>query len=159
MNIFWKVSLQGMKGNRTRTFVTVVGAMLSTALFTTIVTFGTSLVGYMIDSEIAKGGNWHILFSGVSAARLQEWREDEEVLESVSFENIGYALLSGADEQSADKPYLFVAGFTDETFEKLPVSLIAGRMPENSSEIIVPAESIAAKAGIRISLKDTLTLE
>ena len=159
MNIFWKVSLQGMKGNRTRTFVTVVGAMLSTALFTTIVTFGTSLVGYMIDAEIAKGGNWHILFSGVSAARLQEWREDEEVLESVSFANIGYALLSGADEQSADKPYLFVAGFTDETFEKLPVSLIAGRMPENSSEIIVPAESIAAKAGIRISLKDTLTLE
>ena len=159
MNIFWKVSLQGMRKNRTRTFVTVVGAMLSTALFTTIVTFGTSLVGYMIDAEIAKGGNWHILFSGVSAARLQEWREDEEVLESVSFANIGYALLSGADEQSADKPYLFVAGFTDETFEKLPVSLIAGRMPENSSEIIVPAESIAAKAGIRISLKDTLTLE
>lgn len=158
-SIFRKVAWQGMKGNRTRTFVTVVGAMLSTALFTTIVTFGTSLMGFMADSEIAKGGNWHILFSGVSASRLQEWREDEEVLDSVSFENIGYALLSGADEQSADKPYLFVAGFTDETFEKLPVSLISGRKPENSSEIIVPADSIAAKAGIRIRLKDTLTLE
>lgn len=158
-SIFRKVAWQGMKGNRTRTFVTVVGAMLSTALFTTIVTFGTSLMGYMADSEIAKGGNWHILFSGVSASRLQEWREDEEVLDSVSFENIGYALLSGADEQSADKPYLFVAGFTDETFEKLPVSLISGRKPENSSEILVPADSIAAKAGIRIRLKDTLTLE
>lgn len=158
-SIFRKVAWQGMKGNRTRTFVTVVGAMLSTALFTTIVTFGTSLMGFMADSEIAKGGNWHILFSGVSASRLQEWREDEEVLDSVSFENIGYALLSGADEQSADKPYLFVAGFTDETFEKLPVSLISGRKPKNSSEIIVPADSIAAKAGIRIRLKDTLTLE
>ena len=158
-SIFHKVAWQGMKGNRTRTFVTVVGAMLSTALFTTIVTFGTSLMGFMADSEIAKGGNWHILFSGVSASRLQEWREDEEVLESVSFENIGYAWLSGADEQSADKPYLFVAGFTDETFEKLPVNLISGRKPENSSEILVPADSIAAKAGIRIRLKDTLTLE
>lgn len=158
-SIFRKVAWQGMKGNRTRTFVTVVGAMLSTALFTTIVTFGTSLMGYMADSEIAKGGNWHILFSGISASRLQEWREDEEVLESVSFENIGYALLPGADEQSADKPYLFVAGFTDETFEKLPVNLISGRKPENSSEIIVPADSIAAKAGIRIRLKDTLTLQ
>ena len=158
-SIFRKVAWQGMKGNRTRTFVTVVGAMLSTALFTTIVTFGTSLMGFMADSEIAKGGNWHILFSGVSASRLQEWREDEEVLDSVSFENIGYALLSGADEQSADKPYLFVAGFTDETFEKLPVNLISGRKPKNSSEIIVPADSIAAKAGIRIRLKDTLTLE
>lgn len=157
-SIFRKVAWQGMKGNRTRTFVTVVGAMLSTALFTTIVTFGTSLMGYMADSEIAKGGNWHILFSGISASSLQEWREDEEVLESVSFENIGYTLLSGADEQSAEKPYLFVAGFTDETFEKLPVSLTSGRKPENSSEIIVPTDSIAAKAGIRIRLKDTLTL-
>lgn len=158
MNIFWKVSLQGMKKNRTRTLVTVIGAMLSTALFTTIVTFGTSLVGYMIDAEIAKGGNWHILFSGVPATRVQEWGKDEEISDAVSFENIGYALLEGAGEQSARKPYLFVTGFSDETFEKLPVSLIAGRMPENSSEIIVPAESIAAKAGIRISLKDTLTL-
>lgn len=159
MNIFWKVSLQGMKGNRTRTLVTVVGAMLSTALFTTIVTFGTSLIGFMADAEIAKGGSWHVLFSDVSPSRLQEWEKDGEVLESVSFENIGYALLSGADEQSAEKPYLFVAGFTDETFEKLPVSLISGRKPENGSEILVPADSIAAKAGIRILLKDTLTLE
>lgn len=158
MNIFWKVSLQGMKKNRTRTLVTIVGALLSTALFTTIVTFGTSLIGYMIDSEIAKGGNWHILFSGVSASQVQEWRQDSEVSEAAVFDNIGYAQLEGAGEQSAEKPYLFVAGFSDETFEKLPVSLIAGRMPENSSEIIVPAESIAAKAGIRFALKDTLTL-
>lgn len=158
MNIFWKVSLQGMKKNRTRTLVTIVGALLSTALFTTIVTFGTSLIGYMIDSEIAKGGNWHILFSGVSASQVQEWRQDSEVSEAAVFDNIGYAQLEGAGEQSADKPYLFVAGFSDETFEKLPISLIAGRMPENSSEIIVPAESIAAKVGIRFRLKDTLML-
>lgn len=158
MNIFWKVSLQGMKGNSARTFVTVIGALLSTTLFTAIVTFGTSLVAFLIDSEIQKGGNWHILFSGVQASQVQEWREEEGVLESASFENIGYALLEGAGEQSAEKPYLFVAGFTDETFGKLPVSLISGREPENNSEIIVPVQSIAAKAGIRINLKDALTL-
>ena len=36
MNIFHKVALQGLKKNRTRTFVTVIGVMLSAALLTAV---------------------------------------------------------------------------------------------------------------------------
>ena len=52
-----------MKMNRTRTFVTMIGVALSTTLFTAIATFGTSIVGFMVDSEIAKGGKlaYHFL--------------------------------------------------------------------------------------------------
>ena len=62
MNIFHKVALQGLMRNRTRTLVTVLGVVLSAALFTGIVTFGTSLMQYMINVEIAKGGDWHVVF-------------------------------------------------------------------------------------------------
>ena len=39
--------------------------------------------------------------------------EDPEIEEGVFFENVGYAVLEGAGKQSAEKPYLFVAGFSD----------------------------------------------
>ena len=54
MNIFHKVALQGLKKNRTRTFVTVIGVVLSAALFTAVATFGTSLLQYLINGSIAK---------------------------------------------------------------------------------------------------------
>ncbi len=156
--IFYKAALRGLKNNRTRTLVTVIGVMLSAALFTGVATFGTSLIAYMVRSEIAKGGNWHVMFSGVSAAQKQEWAGESQVADTVSYENIGYALLPGAEETSGGKPYVFLAGFSDEAFEKLPVRLVSGRKPENGSEVLVPADSIAAKAGVRISVKDTLAL-
>lgn len=158
MNVFHKVALQGLLKSRTRTVVTIVGVMLSTAMFTAIATFGTSLVQYMINVEIAKGGSWHIVFSGVALSELQQWESDEEVAESAVFENIGYAVLEGAGEKKADKPYLFVAGFRDETYDALPVTMISGRLPANRAEVIVPANSIAAVTGIRFSEGDVLTL-
>lgn len=158
MNIFHKVALQGLLKSRTRTIVTIVGVMLSTAMFTAIATFGTSLVQYLIRTEIASGGNWHIAFSDASAAQIQEWEEDVAIAESAVIENIGYSVLEGAGEQRDDKPYLYIAGFFDETYEMLPVSMVSGRLPENSGEVIVPANSIVAVTGIRISVGDTLAL-
>lgn len=157
-NIFHKIAFQGLRKNRTGTLVTVVGVVLSTALFTAIASFGTSLIHYMVEAEIAKKGNWHITFSDVPAIQKSEWLADEAVEEAASYENIGYAVLEGAGEQSAEKPYLFFAGFSEESFERLPVLLTAGRLPENSTEIIVPADSIALKAGVKISVGDTLRL-
>lgn len=162
MNIFYKISLQGLKKNRTRTLVTVVGVALSAALFTAVATFGTSLLAYMARCEIAKGGNWHVVFSGVDPSQKQEWKEDAEILSTAEYENLGYALIPDAEQENAgegnEKPYLFIAGFSDETFEALPVRLVSGRKPENSSEVLVPSDSIAAKAGVRISVNETLTL-
>ena len=129
MNIFHKVALQGLKKNRTRTFVTVIGVVLSAALFTAVATFGTSLLQYLINGSIAKCGSWHIDFVNVDSDFVQERMGDSEVTDAALFENIGYALLNGA--KSAEKPYLFVARFTDETFNSLPVTLISGRFPQN----------------------------
>lgn len=157
MNIFHKVALQGLLKNRTRSFVTVIGVVLSTAMFTAIVTFGTSLVNYLICAEIARGGNWHVVFSGVDASRIQEWEKDKEVSGMAYYENQGYAILEGAGEDSAQKPYLFLAGFQDETFDYLPVKLISGRLPEDGGEILIP-DHIAVKAGVRIRAGDILTL-
>ncbi len=157
MNIFHKVALQGLMRNRTRTFVTVLGVVLSAAMFTGIVTFGTSLMQYLVNVEIAKGGEWHVVFSGADASFVQERKKDPEAEGAFSYENLGYALLENIKEESAEKPYLFVAGFGEEALEELPIHLTSGRMPENSGEILIPSH-VAIKAGVRIPVGEPLTL-
>ena len=155
MNIFHKVALQGLKKNRARTFVTVAGVVLSAALFTAVAAFGTSLLQYMINVSKLKCGGWHIDFVDVNADFVEERLGDSEVIEAVSFENIGYALLDGA--KSKEKPYLFVAGFTKDAFAKLPVTLISGRLPQKDTEVIIP-NHIAIKAGVRIPVGESIRI-
>ena len=131
MNIFHKVALQGLIKNRTRTLVTIIGVALSAALITAVSVFAVSLQNYMINGAVKKYGDWHVQFTDVDDSFVQEQAEDSRVSEVVSTENIGFAMLNGG--QNPDKPYLFIAGFNRETFDALPITLLLGRMPENSS--------------------------
>ena len=155
MNVFHKVALQGLRRNRTRTFVTVVGVALSAALITAVATFVVSLQTYMVNGAIAKYGDWQVAFVDVDSPFAQEQAKDPRVAKVVSFENIGYAMLDGG--KNPDKPYWFIAGFRDEAYSALPLQLLSGRLPENGTEVLVPAHA-AANGGVRIALGDTLSL-
>ena len=155
MNIFHKVTLQSMKRNRTRTIVTIIGVVLSAAMITAVATFGTSLLNFLVNGSIAKYGGWHVAFLDVDASVVQEQTQDDAVAGAASFENIGYAMLDGG--KSPEKPYLFLAGFNDKTFDTLPVTLISGRLPANSEEVLVPSH-LAIKSGVRFKVGDTLSL-
>jgi len=124
-------------------------------MITAIATFGTSLINYLTNGSIAKYGGWHAEFVDVDLSFVQKRANDKEVSNTAEFENIGYAVLDGA--KSPEKPYLFISGFSDETFDTLPITLISGRLPKNSSEVLVPSH-IAAKAGVKISMGDTLAV-
>lgn len=155
MNIFNKVTLQSMKKSRTRTIVTVIGVILSAAMIVAVATFAVSLQNYMVNSAIVKYGGWHVEFLDVDSSFVQERTHDDGVANTATFENIGYAALDGG--KSPEKPYFFIAGFSKETFDTLPISLISGRLPENSGEILVPGH-VAAKGGVRFTVGDTLSL-
>ncbi len=155
MSIFNKVALQGLKKNRTRALVTIVGVVLSATLITAVATFAVSLQTYMVNGAIMKYGNWHVAFPDVDSSFVQGQASDSRVANVASFENIGYATLEGGE--NPDKPYLFITGFNKETFATLPVDIISGRLPENNSEILIPAH-VAANGGVKISVGDTLTL-
>ena len=155
MNILNKAALQSLKKSRTRTLVTVIGVMLSAAMFTAVTTFGFSMLNYMAEGAAAKYGGWHVEIPDADAAFAREQKADSRVAGVTVFDNIGYASLTGG--QNPAKPYLFIAGFHADTAQTLPVVLLSGRMPENSSEILVPAH-VAANGGVRISAGDTLTL-
>lgn len=155
MNIFNKVTLQSMKKSRTRTIVTIIGVVLSAAMITAVATFGTSLLNFLVNGSIQKYGDWHVEFLDVDASFVQDRTYDNGVLNTAAFENIGYATLDGG--KSPEKPYLFIAGFSENAFDTLPISLISGRLPENSGEILVP-DHVALKGGVKFAVGDKLSL-
>lgn len=155
MNIFNKAALKTMKKSRTRTLVTVIGVALSAAMITAIATCAVSLQNYMINGAVKKYGDWHVAFLDAPPSFVQERSHDEKASHTAAYENIGFASLNGG--QNPDKPYLFVAGFTNEAFDTLPVNLVSGRLPENSGEVVIP-EHVAANGGVNFSIGDTLSL-
>lgn len=155
MNIFNKVTLQSLKKSRTRTIVTIIGVVLSAAMITGVATFGVSLLNYMANGATQKYGGWHVEFLDVPSSFVQERTLDKGVANTATFENIGYATLDGG--KNPNKPYLFIAGFSEEAFNTLPINLISGRLPENSGEILVPAH-VAANGGVKFSVGERLSL-
>jgi putative ABC transport system permease protein len=102
-----------------------------------------------------KNGDWYVEFLDVDPTFVQKLTHDKSVANFAAFEDIGYAMLDGG--KTPEKPYLFIAGFSQEAFDTLPISLITGRLPENAGEILVPAH-VAAKGGVRYRVGDRLSL-
>ena len=155
MNIFNKVTLQSLKKSRTRTIVTIIGVVLSAAMITAVATFAVSLQNYLVNSSAVKYGSWHVEFLDVDSAFVQERSQDKGVKNTAAIENNGYAVLS--DGENPDKPYLFVTGFNEKAFEDLPINMISGRLPQNSSEVLIPAH-LSANGGINYAVGDTISL-
>ena len=155
MNIFNKITLQSMKKSRTRTIVTVIGVVLSAAMITAVATFGVSLLNYMANGAAQKYGGWHVGFEDVDSSFAAKQASNDKVANTATFENIGYAKLDGG--KNPNKPYLFIAGFSEKTFDALPITLVSGRLPKNNGEILVSG-SVMTKGGVQFKVGDTLPL-
>nr|WP_304971509.1 ABC transporter permease [uncultured Schaedlerella sp.] len=155
MNIFHKIALEGLKKNRTRTLVTIIGVVLSTVMITGVTTFGVSLLDYMARGAIQKYGGWGAAFLNVDASFVQERSKDKEVTDTVTFENIGYAEAKNGTDPG--RPYLFIAGFQEETFQALPITLLSGRLPEHDGEVLVSGSAMK-ECGISGKTGSTLEL-
>jgi putative ABC transport system permease protein len=156
MNILNKVTLQILKKNNVRTIVTIIGVILSAAMITAITTSITSLQNFLLEGTKIADGNWYVKADGISEADADKLSRKEEVEASAKLQYIGYSVLK--DGQNQDKPYLFVAGFSKETFEILPIELISGRLPENSGEVVI-SDHIKTNGGVDIKEGDTLNLD
>ncbi len=155
MNIFNKIALQGLRKSPTRTIVTIIGVILSSAMIMAVATFGVSLLSYMAEGAAEKYGDWHAGFINVPYSFVEKHIGDKEAVCTATLENTGYAVLEGS--KTKEKPYIFIAGYSDETFRMLPVTLVSGRLPENSSEVVISG-GIASKGGVKLPIGSNITL-
>lgn len=155
MSIFNKVTRRTLSKNRTRTIVTIIGIILSAAMFTAVMVSVSSLMQYMKECAIYQGGNWHGCFLDVPSNQIEKL-EDEKQVESIAWaQNIGYADVGTINEY---KPYLFVMGVDTLFSERMPIHLTEGRMPDNSNEILLP-DHLFYNGGVEHHVGDELVLK
>ncbi|MCH5268790.1 MAG: FtsX-like permease family protein [Lachnospiraceae bacterium] len=155
MNIINRFTLQSIKRNKVRTFVTIIGIILSTAMFTGITSLIYSFQAFMVDLEVADYGVWEGRFTGISWEQSKELCEDKEITNSTVIKNIGYAQLENCLNE--DKPYLCIQTLQDNVTDLFPIQIVEGRMPESDDEILIPSH-LSDNGGISYQVGDTLNL-
>lgn len=154
MNIFSKIAGKTMMKNRTRTLVTIIGIILSAAMFTAVTTTVSSYLSYFRGYIEYNYGNWEAAFYGVTGEQLEELCSDPQVGQVNYLQQIGFAEIESKNE---NKPYLCVAAVGEKDYELLPIHLTEGRMPENAEEILLP-KHLESNGGFSCDLGDTLKL-
>lgn len=156
MKILNKLTIKNLKLNKKRTIVTIIGIILSTALICAVAGMFTSLQQTLINTAIANSGNSHITIKDVAQEDLKYFSSNRYVASMYIINNLGYANLEGSINSS--KPYVYIVGYTEEAFSNTTIDLIDGRLPENSSEIVIP-ESIINNANVDIEIGDRITFD
>ena len=152
MNVFTRVTWRTLMKNRVRTLVTIVGILLSTAMFTAVTTMVVSFQDYLYRSTMAVTGNWHGAVYNLLADQQALLAADGLVETVFACQDLGYAARDVEEEDS--KPYLYVQAADAQWLETMPVTLIAGRLPETPAELVVNGNL----SGSLYHIGDTLTL-
>lgn len=157
MNVFNKVTLESLKKNRTRTIVTIIGIMLSATMVCASTTFVSSMQNFVLRCEIYSSGDWHGAVYDAAYKDYEDIRDSDRVSSAAYAQVLGYAKIDSANER---KPYLYVLGgdVASGYFETMPVHLILGTLPKDSTEIILP-EHLTSNGKVNYTLGDTVTLD
>lgn len=159
MNILSKVARKAMLQNKTRTIVTIIGIILSAAMFTAVTTMVFSMRDFLIRGEVYDYGDYFIQFDYVSDDAVEELRQNEAITQLADYQALGF-LKTQADSNGPMSTFLLAAG--DEAFfDTMPAHLTEGRLPQNSSEIALPERilDILAYYGMGTEIGDTITME
>ena len=157
MNVFSKVTLESLKKNRTRTVVTIIGIMLSAAMICASTTLVSSMQNFVLRCEIYSSGDWYAAVYDAAYKDYEDIRDSDRVSSAAYAQVLGYAKIDSANER---KPYLYVLGGDAASgyFETMPVHLILGTLPKDSTEIILP-EHLTSNGKVNYKLGDTVTLD
>lgn len=156
MNIINRFTLQTLKKNKVRTLVTIVGIILSTAMFTGVTSIVSSLQQYVIHLEIANEGEWEGRLNNLSREQAEEFCKKNYVASATVVDTVGYARLQ--DSLNESKPYLCVNSIEKNFTDFSPIDMIEGRMPEKSDELVL-SKHLEDNGDIVYHVGDTITLE
>lgn len=133
MKVMNHVTWRSMWQNRTRTLVTIMGVILSAAMFMGVCTLGLSMWQFLVDHETTKNGDHFIRFHFATGEQLASLEQRGEVSRLGVSETLGYATFT----TGGSKETCVVAAVDESYLEMAPVRLLRGRMPESSSELVI----------------------
>jgi putative ABC transport system permease protein len=154
MKILYRYTLRSLRMNRVRTLVTVIGIILSVALFTAVTEGAYSGQQYMIRVVKEQTGSFDAFYRDIPEKDLQTLRRDERISMLASEEEIGYAEIESEHE---DMPYLYLVQADPDLNKLLPIKLTQGRMPQSENELVIP-DYLYMQSGLSLKIGQTITL-
>lgn len=155
MNIFYRITLKSLRENRSRTLVTVIGILLSAAMFSGVTTLVQSIQQYALESYRAESGDWFGRVEQAGEETGERLRNDPEVARTAALQYVGYAEIPSRNES---KPYLYLTAADEEFYSSIPVRLVSGHLPEAENEILLP-EHLLDAGEMSYKIGDVLELD
>lgn len=137
MKLIRHLTWRNMRQSRSRTIVTVLGIILSAAMFTAVTTMGVSLHSYLVRTEVAATGDFFIQYNYGTMEDLEKLQQEKAVSKLGTVKTLGYTTFTQDSEESHREETLIIGAGNPEFFEMVPVHLRDGRLPQTSSEIII----------------------
>lgn len=133
MGVSTKLAISYLKSNKKKTLITAICILISTVLITTIFLLIDSYKEYMINSERNKA-NWEVVYSGITYEEACTIEKHSNVKEISVMKEMGEARKK--DEKDIVIPEKII-GYDEIAIKNLlKNNLQAGRLPENSNEVI-----------------------
>ena len=154
MSILSSYTLRCLKQNRVRTLVTIIGIVLSVALFTAVAEGAWSGRQYLVDVAEASVGSYHGMYDELSDAELADLKAQKDVDRLATLDGVGWALAGDPDRVY---PYLRISSMGEGFSSLVAVRLLEGRMPENDHELLI-SDRAAPSTGAKLEVGQTLRL-
>ena len=155
MNIIKKLVVKNLILNKKRTIVSIIGIVLAIALLTALFSITVNFRAAIIEREKKDSGNYHVMFQNVESEDVEKY-EQNRLIENIYTERaLGFAVLEGSTNEY--KPYTYVTSFDIESLKDAPFNLCEGRMPENSSEIVI-SRHVNTNGRVGLKVGDVITL-
>ena len=154
MDIFRRYTRRSLRTNRSRTFVTIIGIVLSMALLTAVIEGAYSGIQFLIRSEEKRSGRYELYFSDLSGEQYVGLSRDAEIKTFTSWQEVGWARVDSGNDL---KTYLHIESVPADISDYLSINVTMGRLAEKPDEIVIP-NHLATNGGLQYKLGDIITL-
>lgn len=155
MNIFKQFTIRSLRQNKTRTIVTIIGIILSVAMFTATIEAFVTAQNYLVNYAEMYNGKYHVGFHNIETDDVSKITDDERVEKYTYVQDIGFAEIGSSNQY---KPYLYIAGVPADFTDVMPIHLTEGRLPQNSNEIVI-SNHLYSNGGVQLKLGQKITLQ
>lgn len=138
MSILGKVTWKAMQQNKARTVVTIIGIILSAAMFTAVTTLGYSLWSYLVRMEVYNTGDYFLQFDYTTQENVDSLSKDDRVSKLGDLGILGYTTFRDPQENGYVSEETCAVAAGDQAFyDMVSIHLEEGRLPRSSNEIVI----------------------
>lgn len=155
MSIISRLTQKHLWSNKRRTWVTIIGVILCTAMICAVSTLIGSFRNYLMECDEYSSGAYHVSFSAMPYEKVPQLQANAEV----SSVGTSYAMggCNNIKTENPEKPYIYVMALDEAAEALLPVHLVEGRLPQTPNEIALP-QHLITNGGVSVSVGQTITL-